>query len=222
LAVDTDLTVHEQQTAAWAKVGINTSRVDTMTEAISRLTHNSDYLFIAINEDTIDYLPELPMMREITALPIFVITSDYTTEKKIAAIKAGADVYDPFSKFTHENVIGALELLELPKRWLNREIKPASVLARSDIVISLTRRTVIVNHISVKLNKKEFEILQFLMTNSGIFVTPAKLIDKVWGNDTADNNALWQAVKRLRIKLAEVSPKEYIESERDTGYKFLG
>jgi len=54
---------HEQQTAAWAKVGINTFRADTMTEAISRLISNDDYIFIAINEDTIDYLTELKMMR---------------------------------------------------------------------------------------------------------------------------------------------------------------
>jgi len=140
LAIDTDLSVHEQQTAAWAKVGINTSRADTMSEAILLLIRNDDYIFVAINEDTIDYLPKLQTMREVTNLPIYVITSDYSTEKKIAAIKAGVDVYDPFSKFTQENVTGALELLEMQKRWLNRKLKPMSILIGKDIIISLKHR----------------------------------------------------------------------------------
>jgi len=223
LAVDTNITVHEQQTAAWAKVGINTSRADTMAEAILRLTRNSDYLFVAINEDTIDYLPELPMMREITNLPIYIITSDYSTEKKIAAIEAGADVYDPFSNFTQENVTGALKLLELQKRWINRKIKTTLILIGGDIIISVKRRIVLVNGKDVKLQKKEFDVLHHLIANKGQFLGAANLIRKVWGEEYSEsrNKSLWQAVSRMRIKLSEVSDKEYIQVERDVGYKFL-
>jgi len=223
LAIDTDITVHEQQTAAWAKVGINTSRADTMSEAILRLIRNDDYIFVAINEDTIDYLPKLQTMREVTNLPIFVITSDYSTEKKIAAIKAGADVYDPFSKFTQENVTGALELLELQKRWMNRKIKPASVLVGGDVILSTKRRIVFVRDTEISFHKKEFDILRHLIINKGQVLTHAQLIHKVWGDSlSANENALWQTIKRLRQKLSEVSPDtEYITVEREVGYKFL-
>jgi len=223
LAIDTDLSVHEQQTAAWANVGINTFRADTMSDAILQLTRNDNYLFIAINEDTIDYLTELKMMREVTNLPIFVITSDYSTEKKIAAVKAGADVYDPFSKFTQENVTGALELLEMQKRWLNRKLKPMSILIGKDIIISLKRRIVLVNGKEVNLQKKEFEILCLLTATKGQFVTHEKIIRKVWGEEYSEsrNRSLLKTVSRLRTKLSEVSDKEYILVEREVGYKFL-
>jgi len=56
LAVDTDLTVHEQQTEAWGKIGIGTLHVETMNEAISRLSRGETFLFVAINEDSIPFV----------------------------------------------------------------------------------------------------------------------------------------------------------------------
>jgi hypothetical protein len=53
LAVDTDVKVHNEQTEEWSKYGVDTIRVDTMGEAIARLTRDEVFMFIAINEDTL-------------------------------------------------------------------------------------------------------------------------------------------------------------------------
>jgi len=224
LAIDTDLTVHEQQTAAWGKIGIGTSRVETMNEAISRLSRGETFLFIAINEDSIpDYIPQLPLMRDVTNLPIFIITSNYTTSKKVAAIQSGADVYDPFSNFVKENVFGALELLKLQKRWAELPKEPSAVLIGGDIILSPLRRIVFVKDIEVSLRKKEFDILYHLIANKGQFLTHKQLLYKVWGDEYSENgnDILWKTIYRLRSKLSKASMgKEYIKAERETGYKF--
>jgi len=220
LAVDNDITVHEKQTAEWAKHGIGTLRVGTMAEAINRAKKSEKFLFIAINEDSVpNFWETLRFLRYVTEIPIYIITSSYSVAKNTKALQMEADAYGSFAENTKGDILAGVTLLKQQNK--KRKTKPLTVLAGADIVLSTSCRTVIVNDVSVKLNRKEFDILKLLMTNIGRFVSPAKLLDKVWDKETADINALWQAIKRLRTKLAEVSPNEYIESERDFGYKFL-
>jgi len=125
LAVDKDAAVHNRESTEWLLHGINALRVNTMIEAIDLLTRGNDFLFIAINEDTIpDFMEKLPVMRETTLLPIFVITSNYTIEKKVKAMYAGADVYDHFSSYAKKDVLGALASLTAQNRLAKRTPKP--------------------------------------------------------------------------------------------------
>jgi len=87
IAVDTNIAVHEEQTKEWAKYGVGTQRVNTMSDAINRLVKGYEFLCIAINEDTIcDFMKLLPIMRDATDTPIFIVTSTYTIDKKIKAM----------------------------------------------------------------------------------------------------------------------------------------
>jgi DNA-binding response OmpR family regulator len=225
LAVDKDSAVHERKTAEWEKYGIDALRVDTMNEAICLLAHRDDFLFVAINEDTIpDFMPKLRIMREVTGLPVFVITSNYTIEKKLKAMYCGADVYDHFNAYVKNSVIGALEMLRAQNRVPARLPEPLRVLTGGGIILSPLRRNVFIKDIEVFLTRKEFDVLHCLMANNGDTVTHARLMKKVWGDITEweDTDVLRLTVDRLRRKLSEISPaKEYIEIERGAGYRFL-
>jgi DNA-binding response OmpR family regulator len=224
LAVDTDLTVHAQQTEVWAQIGVGIERMDAMYEAITRLSRGKAYLFVAINEDSIDYVSRLPLMRDVTNTPIFIITSSYTTEKKANALRLGADVYDPFDKLAIENVRGALALLKAQNRLTSNPMKSTELLIAGDIILSPSRRIVFVKDAEMDLTKKEFEILQYLMSNEGHVLSNTQLLRRVWGFEHQDDEAgaLWKTISRLRTKLSEVSPEiEYIKAEREVGYKFL-
>ena len=101
LAVDTNMTVNDQQTAEWKKIGVETIRVDTMNEAITRLARGDKHLFVAINENSIpDFWEPLRVMRDITAAPIFIITSTYAVAKNTKAVQYGADAYGAFAEQT--------------------------------------------------------------------------------------------------------------------------
>jgi DNA-binding response OmpR family regulator len=225
LAVDKDVIVHEQQTAEWAKLGIDTMRVDTMHEAIARLVRGDEFLFIAINEDTIpDYIKQIPIMRDVTDKSIFVITSSYTNQKKIAAISLGVDVYDPFNDYAKDNVLGALELLRLQNKWSNRSHIMLPLLVSSDVILSRSRQCVFVKDIEVSLTKKEFDILEYLMSNKGQFLTHTQILRKVWGDEYegASHDVIWNSIKRLRAKLnVSRDSFDYIESRREVGYRFI-
>jgi len=226
LAVDKDSAVHKRETAEWTKCGIDALRVNTMTEAISMLIYKNDFLFVAINEDTFpDLLLQLRLMRDVTGLPIFVITSSYTIEKNLKAMDCGADLYDHFNAYNKNNVIKALAFLKTQNRWAKHPVKPLSVISGGDIILSRLRKSVFIKDINVSLSKKEFDILHCLISNSEHIVTHARLMRKVWGDkrELKDPTVLWRTMVSLRKKLSEISPtKEYIEVERGVGYRFLG
>ena len=99
-----------------------------------------------------------------------------------------------------------------------------SVLIAGPVRIDVERHQVDINDISVALPLKEFELLEFLIRNSGRVLTRAQLIDRVWGSDYfGDTKTLDVHVKRLRAKI-EQDPANpvYIQTIRGLGYKFEG
>jgi two-component system response regulator RegX3 len=79
-----------------------------------------------------------------------------------------------------------------------------------------------INDQLISLPLKEFELLEFLVRNSGRVLTRTQLIDRVWGSDYfGDTKTLDVHVKRLRSKI-EIDPANplYIQTIRGLGYKF--
>ena len=224
LAIDTNVAVHEEQTEEWAKYGIGTQLVNTMNNAINKLINGDEFLFVVINEDTTsDFLKQLPIMRDATDLPIFVVTSEYTIDKKITAMSLGADVYDPFVSYAKKTVLLTLETLKVQNRWAKRPQKQLAILTGEDIILSQLRRKVFVKDNEVSLAKKEFDILRCLMANSGCVVEHKQLMEEIWGRDynEKDTDILWRTVNRIRTKISRIYPdNEYIKIERGVGYIF--
>ena len=91
------------------------------------------------------------------------------------------------------------------------------------IILSPSRRSVIINSVEVDLQKKEFDILHYLMSNSECILTHSQILHRIWGDkDEIDNNVIWRTINRLRNKLSKLSPKiDFIKVERNVGYKFI-
>jgi two-component system response regulator RegX3 len=89
-------------------------------------------------------------------------------------------------------------------------------------VLFRSRHKVSINDQLVSLPLKEFELLEFLVRNSGRVLTRSQLIDRVWGSDYfGDTKTLDVHVKRLRAKI-ETDPSNpvFIQTIRGLGYKF--
>jgi len=92
LIVEKDTEKFEEQYIAWIKCGITLVQAYSMQEAIERLTHEK-FVTVGINGDNVNYLSQLRIMRDITKLPIHILTSNYTYEKECEALALGANVY---------------------------------------------------------------------------------------------------------------------------------
>ncbi len=77
------------------------------------------------------------------------------------------------------------------------------------------------NGVNIALPLREFELLEFLIRNSGRVLTRNQIIDRVWGSDYfGDTKTLDVHIKRLRAKIEEdpANPK-IIHTIRGLGYK---
>jgi DNA-binding response OmpR family regulator len=116
-----------------------------------------------------------------------------------------------------------MELLKMERRCAKRESEPLPILTCDDIILSPSHRIVFMGDSEISLTKNEFDVLQYLMENSGRFVPHVRLLHKVWGDDYGerDTAVLWQTMNRIRRKLSRLSSKEeYIKVERGIGYMF--
>ena len=158
-------------------------------------------------------------LRARSNVPIIMLTAKDTEVDKVVGLELGADDYvtKPYSK---------AELIARIKAVLRRqgevvEIADA-ILTAGPVQIDVERHQVKINNTSVSLPLKEFELLEYLIRNSGRVLTRAQLIDRVWGSDYfGDTKTLDVHVKRLRAKI-EKDPANpvYIQTIRGLGYKF--
>jgi two-component system response regulator RegX3 len=170
-------------------------------------------------------LPEVSgteVCRQIRAksqVPIIMLTAKDTEVDKVVGLELGADDYvtKPYSK---------AELVARIKAVLRRrgdtDVSDSSVISAGPVVIDVERHQVKINNELIAFPLKEFELLEFLVRNSGRVLTRTQLIDRVWGSDYfGDTKTLDVHVKRLRAKI-EKDPANpvYIQTIRGLGYKF--
>jgi two-component system response regulator RegX3 len=101
------------------------------------------------------------------------------------------------------------------------DVVATGTLTVGPVRLDTERHVVEINGTIAQFPLKEFELLEFLMRNSGRVLTRTQLIDRVWGSDyVGDTKTLDVHIKRLRAKI-EVDPANpvYIQTVRGLGYK---
>ena len=87
------------------------------------------------------------------------------------------------------------------------------------MVIDCSARTVHIDGVRVNLSPKEYELLVYLVRNTGIALTREQILQTVWGYDFfGDDRTLDTHIKLLRKNLGEYS--KYIVTLRGVGYRF--
>ena len=148
-----------------------------------------------------------------------MLTAKDTEVDKVVGLELGADDYvtKPYSK---------AELVARIKAVLRRQGDPesgeGSLISAGPVKIDVERHQVKINEELISLPLKEFELLEFLVRNSGRVLTRTQLIDRVWGSDYfGDTKTLDVHVKRLRAKIeSDPANPTYIQTIRGLGYKF--
>jgi two-component system KDP operon response regulator KdpE len=156
-------------------------------------------------------------LREISAVPIIVLSVRDDEETIVEALDAGADDYvtKPF---------GTNELLARVRSGLRRTPeKQENLIETGDFMVDSGARKVLVRGNEIHLTPKEFELLTYLLKNPDKVLTHTFLLQKVWGNYyTESPEALRVLVGSLRKKIEEDSahPK-YLLTEPWIGYRFI-
>ena len=171
-------------------------------------------------------LPGMPgedvcrQIRRSSQVPILMLTAKDTEIDKILGLELGADDYvtKPFS--TRELIARIRAIL---RRSSAAADHPSRVLEGGSIRIDPDRFEASVNGEIVHMPRKEFELLELLMSNPGIVLTRETLIDEIWGADyVGDTRTLDVHIKRVRAKCEPDPPNpRHILTVRGLGYKFV-
>ncbi|HHT32661.1 MAG TPA: response regulator transcription factor [Corynebacterium sp.] len=156
-------------------------------------------------------------------VPVIMVTARDSEIDKVVGLEIGADDYvtKPYS---------SRELIARIRAVLRRGGEPEfeeeqleeDVLRGGRVVMDVERHVVTVDDEPVSMPLKEFDLLEYLLRNSGRVLTRGQLIDRVWGADyVGDTKTLDVHIKRLRSKI-EVHPSrpKHLVTVRGLGYKF--
>ena len=147
--------------------------------------------------------------------PVIMLTAKAAEAEKIAGLEVGADDYivKPFSV---KEVIARVRAV---LRRAEKESAPKYEDPRMSIDFDDMR--VVCDTESVRLTRKEFALLEYLIKNSGRVATRQQLLDNVWGYSYfGDTRTLDVHIRRLRQKMDGCGT--CVETVVGVGYRFVG
>jgi DNA-binding response OmpR family regulator len=177
-----------------------------------------DALVLDIGLPGLDGWQVLARVRDLSDVPVLLLTAHGTEADKVRGLRAGADDYltKPY---------GNAELVARVQALLRRgaaAVPTPEVYDDGHVRLDPNARTVLVGGADIRLSPTEFRLLAVLARNSGQVLTPAQLLDRVWGDPSGIGpERVKFAVLRLRRRLGWADPESSpIQSVRGIGYRY--
>lgn len=160
-------------------------------------------------------------IRELSDVPIIILTARVQEDERVRGLKLGADDYvvKPFSLKELEARLEAV----LRRTREAKPIKEGIIFANAELVIDADLMTVTREGKPLDLTPTELRLLFLLAENKGRVLTHRQILENIWGSEYGDElDYVKLFIYRLRRKL-EVDPEHprYILSERGIGYRFV-
>lgn len=221
LVVEDEVSFSEALAYLLGREGFDVIVADTGLKAIEEFDRSgADLVLLDLMLPGLSGTEVCRQLRTRSNVPIIMLTAKDSEVDKVVGLELGADDYitKPYS---------SRELLARIHAVLRRiSDSPLAnddghILEAGPVRMDTERHLIAINNQAVNFPLKEFELLEFLMRNSGRVLTRMQLIDRVWGSDyVGDTKTLDVHIKRLRAKIEkDPSNPVYIQTVRGLGYK---
>lgn len=221
LIVEDEISFSEALAFLLEKEGFQITVAENGREALEKFDEKgADLILLDLMIPEVSGTEVCRIIRTKSQVPIIMLTAKDAEIDKVVGLELGADDYvtKPYS---------SRELLARIKAILRRNTSGGDLpmengsLSVGPIKMDIDKHQVTIDTEVIPLPLKEFELLEFLLRNSGRVLTRNQLIDRVWGSDYfGDTKTLDVHIKRLRAKIEEdpANPK-IIHTIRGLGYK---
>lgn len=147
-------------------------------------------------------------------IPVLMLTGKDALAEKVAGFDAGADDYltKPFN---------LKELAVRIRALLRRPVQiEAAVLQIQDVKLDTTAHRVFYNGVEIRLQPKEFAVLEFLMRHPAQVFSQETLFDYLWDRDSESSvETVRTCIKKLRKKLSDHAGRSIIRNIHGVGYR---
>lgn len=179
-----------------------------------------DLVILDIMMPHLDGLETTRRIRQTSITPIIILTALGEEADKIRAFDYGADDYLT-KPFGIGELLGRVKAVLRRARW-SEPSTPEERIVRGEIFADLERHEITVRGQVLELTPTEFNLLIYLMRNTGKVLPHRTILQHVWGPEYGDETEYLRVyIGRLRQKI-EVNPLEpqYLLTERGIGYLF--
>ncbi len=203
--------------------GMETALEDNGRRAYERIIQEQyDIVLLDVMLPEMDGFTICQKVRELSQVPIIMLTARDDIEDKVEGLDIGADDYvtKPFA---------TPELLARMRVVLRRRESQGEGSQQQDIseeklsIKNLTmytaRHEVMVGDTQVELTKKEYDLLEYLLRNKRNVLSRDQILSNVWGYDyMGDTNVVDVYIRYLRQKLDDKFQEKFIYTMRGVGY----
>lgn len=217
LIVDDEKMLTELLSSHLQDCGYTTFVAEDAKQAISMLNTYPDLILLDINMPEMDGLELCKIIRNNVACPILFLTARITEQDKVNGLQVGGDDYitKPFS---------LQELTARVAAHLRRDERSKctpKIVSSQGLIVNLAERKIFYGETELNLSNREFDIVEFLMSNANQIFDKERIYEAVWGfNAEGDSNVIKEHVRKIRNKLTEAAGKEYIETVWGMGYRW--
>jgi len=178
-----------------------------------------DLVLLDLNMPGMGGLETCRSIRDVSDVPIIILTVRREESEKVELLDAGADDYitKPFGK---QEVLARIRAAFRRAPTLSSSGPPPFV--SEDLEIDFETRKVRAGEKNVRLTPKEFELLRYLVSQRGKPVPHRELLQAVWGPDYGDQTDYLRVfITHLRKKIEPNPTKpKYILTDPWLGYRF--
>jgi two-component system, OmpR family, response regulator RegX3 len=222
LMVEDELSITEPLAEALAREGFGTQVAATASEALELAARaEPDLVLLDV------MLPDgsgYDVCRELRAgssVPIIMLTARGEETDRIVGLELGADDY-VVKPFSAREVVARIRAVL--RRAGDRSSAPNEPIELGPVRLERARRTAALDGRQLDLTRREYDLLELLMSEAGSVVTRERLIDEVWDvNWFGSTKTLDVHVSGLRRKLGDdSSAPRFIHTVRGVGFRFAG
>ena len=188
--------------------GYLTYTANNSAQALEQLRHKPDLILLDINIPGTNGLELCKQIRSHVVCPILFLT-DHAPDQERRDIQVTEDDY----------IIKPFRLHELTTRIAARlpqtspEQQASKVLTDNGLRLALSERTVFYNGVELSFSKREFDLIEFLLTHANQVFDRERLYEAVWGYDAEGNSStVKEHIRKIRAKLKAATGRDYIET----------
>lgn len=220
LLIEDDDALQHTIKEALARSEIRVECASTYRAALSKINdYDYDCVLLDIMLPDGDGLSVLASLkRHKKAESVIIISAKDSIEDKVRGLELGADDY--LAKPFH-----LAELIARVKSVVRRkQVGGHTSIDLGNLSLHPNERRVVVNDADLKLNRKEYDLLYYLVSNPNRLINKTALAESVWGDhiDQADSlDFIYSQMKNLRKKLKDAQAQAELKAVYGFGYKLI-
>ena len=200
--------------------GMSTAIEDNGRRAYERIMQeNYDLILLDVMLPDMDGFTICRKVRELSQVPIIMLTAKDDIDDKVQGLDIGADDYIT-KPFATPELLARMRVV-LRRQESQRETREAQeeILSVKNLIMYPARHEVKVDAVPVELTKKEYDLLEYLLRNKRTVLTRDQILSNVWDYDyMGDTNVVDVYIRYLRQKLDDRFQEKYIHTMRGVGY----